>query len=160
MKTKHRFNWFDVLIILAIVVVAIGVFWRMTGQVQSATATSAKFTYTVEVQEVRQYTVYAMNKSIGYKFNLNMPGKTDDMGTLLSVDAVPASKEIDMVNGTAVAGDIPDRFDVTLTLELNGVTNNLGYFTPQLSNIGAGSNVIVASKFGQVQGFIGTVTAE
>ena len=157
MKIRNKFNWFDILIILAIIIVAIGVFWRMTGQVQSATATSTKFTYTVEVQKVRQYTVDALNKSIGSKFNMNAPGRTDDMGILQKVDVRPAGKEIEMANGMAVFGTIPDRFDVTLTLELGGVVNNLGYFAPQLSNIGAGASVIVKSKFVQVQGSIGQV---
>ena len=160
MKIKHKFNWFDVLIILAVIIVAIGVFWRMTGQVQSATATSTAFSYTVKVQEIRQYSVDALNKSVGCKFNMNAPGRTDDMGVLQSVDARPASKEIDMMNGTAVAGDIPDRFDVTLTFRLNGVVNSLGYYTPQLSNIGAGASVIIKSKYVQVQGSVGAVTSE
>jgi|GEM_PF-3489450 len=159
MKTKHRFNWVDALIIVAVIIVAVGVFWRMTGQVQSATSTSSTFTYTVEVKEVRQMTVDAMQKSVGMKFNMNDKARTDDMGTLQSVAVNPAMRPLSKANGDTVAAEVPDRYDMILTFQLNGQVNDLGYYTPQLSNIGAGASVIIRSKYVQVNGTIGFVKA-
>jgi len=158
-KTKHRFNWVDALIILAVIIVGIGVFWRMTGQVQGATSTSATFTYTVEVKEVRQMTVDAMQKSVGMKFNMNDKARVDDMGTLLSADVSPAMRPLAKANGDMVLAAVPERFDMVLTFQLNGQVNDLGYYTPQLSNIGAGASVIIRSKYVQVNGSIGKVNS-
>ena len=160
MKMKRRFNWFDGLIILAIVIVAFGVVSRMTGQVQVATATGSKFFYTIEVKKVRQATVDAIGKSVGKKFNMNDKARTDDMGILLRYEVRPSTLEVEKANGEAVLAEISERFDVTLYFELEGQVNAVGYFTPQLSNIGAGSVVVIRSKFVQVRGSIQGVKSE
>ena len=157
MKAKRKFNWFDVLIVLAVVIVAFGVFSRFAGRVESATATANEFSYTVEIKKVRKATVDAIEKSIGSQFNMNDKARTDDMGFLTEFEVRPSTRELDKVDGTSVLAEIPERFDVTLSFDLNGVINDLGYYTPQLSNIGAGATVVIRSKFVQVQGSIGKV---
>lgn len=154
---KRKFNWFDGLILVAVIIVAFGVYSRMTGRVQSATAVTSEFFYTVEIKKVRQATVDAMEKSVGAKFNMNDKARVDDMGILTGYEVRPSTLELEKANGEAVLAEIPERFDITLEFKLDGVVNDLGYYTPQLSNIGAGATVVIRSKFVQVQGSIGKV---
>ena len=153
----RKFNWIDGLIIIAVVIVGLGIFWRMTGQVESATAKGGKFYYTVEVKALRQMGVDAIEKSIGKQFNMNDKARSDYMGILLNYEARLSQKEIEMENGKFVLAEIPERYDVTLFFEIDGQINDVGYWTPQLSNIGAGASVIMKSKYVHFEGNIGRV---
>ncbi|MCL2739616.1 MAG: DUF4330 family protein [Oscillospiraceae bacterium] len=150
-------NWVDILIILAVIIVGLGIFWRMTGQVENATAKSSRFYYTVETQKLRQMGVDGIEKSVGKQFNMSDKARSDFMGTLLSYEARPAQKEIEMADGSWVWAEIPERYDVTLFFEIDGQVNDVGYFTPQLSNLGAGCKVILKSKFVYFEGHVGKV---
>jgi len=154
---KRKLNWVDGLIILAVIIVGLGVFWRMAGQVESATAKSGKFYYTVEVKALRQMGVDAVIKSGGKQFNMNDKARSDFMGYLVNWDVRPSQKEIEMENGKFVRAEIPERYDVTLVFEIDGQINDVGYWTPQLSNIGAGAKVIMKSKYVHFEGNIGKV---
>jgi len=157
---KRKLNWVDILIILVAIIVGLGIFWRMTGQVESATAKNSRFYYTVEVKALRQMGVDGIEKSVGKQFNMSDKARTDYMGKLSRYEARPSQKEIEMADGRFVPAEIPERYDVTLFFEIDGQINDVGYWTPQLSNIGAGAKVVLKSKFVYFEGHIGRVWEE
>lgn len=157
---KRKFNWVDIVIILAIVIIGMGVWARLGDTVERVTAAPTEFSYKVEVRKVRSFTVDALERSLGHEFNMDDRARTDDMGELIEIDVRPATEEVELANGTTRQAEIPNRYDVVLTLRVSGSVNDFGYFTPQLSNIGAGAKVVMTSKFARVQGHIIEVLGE
>jgi uncharacterized protein (UPF0333 family) len=151
---KRKINFVDTVIVLAVVIVAYGVFSRFGGQVEGSTSKSQEFYYTLQVKKVRQTTVDAVNKSINTKFNMNDKARQDDLGELVGVDVSGAKAEFEKTDGTWGEGVVPDRYDILLTFRIAGSMSEYGYLTPQLSNIGAGTTIVAKSKFAQVQGTI------
>ena len=157
---KRRLNWVDLVIIAVVIVIGIGVWARLGGAVERVTAVPQEFVYQVFVQKLRAPSVEALEQSVGYPFKMDDRARQDDMGVLLDVEVMPAREELERADGTTVHAEIPQRFDVVLTLQVAGNVNDFGYFTPQLTNLGAGAEVIIASKYARVQGFIHEVLGE
>ncbi|MDR1100793.1 MAG: DUF4330 domain-containing protein [Clostridiales bacterium] len=152
-----KFNWIDGIIILLVFVLGAGVWARFGGTVERTTAKTSEFTYKVDIQRVRQQSIDALYASVGAEFNMEDKARTDDMGTLVALDVRPAMREVELLDGHTVLSEVPKRFDATLTLSLRGNVNDYGFFTPQLSNIGAGAKVTMKSKYAKIQGNIAAV---
>ena len=113
-------NIIDVLVVL-LVVSALGFYVYKHKAVNPRLAPAAK-TYTVRVlvQELRKVTVDELRPGLVVKeFDANVV-----MGTIRSVDAKPAVRNVQRADGTIVPSPIPDRYDVTLTIEAPAQTTD------------------------------------
>ena len=135
----------DITIVVIVIIMCVGVYVRMSGTGNAVTA-SQEFFYTFKVDNVRQPAADALQKSVGHKFSLNEKQQSE-MGVLVSADVNQAYGIIEKSDGTVVSAEIPDRFDVTLTIKLAGRVNDKGYFSPQLREINSGSAYVIKSKF-------------
>jgi hypothetical protein len=157
---KRKLNWVDLIIVLAVVIIGVGAWVRLGNRVERVAPMPTEFVYQVEVRKVRSFSVDALERSIGYPFNLDDRARSDDMGILEVIDVRPAMEEVELNNGTTRRVEIPNRYDVVLTMRINGSVSDIGYLTPQLSNIGAGAKIVFTSKFARVQGHIIEVIGE
>lgn len=160
-KLFGKISVVDVLVVLIIIICAVGVYMRLQGSAGRTAAENTEFIYTVEFKEMRPSTVAVLEHAIGTKFKLEEKGRADDMGTLISYEMSPARDYLTMANGMVVFAEMPERYDAVLTFKLSGKVNERGFFTPQLKAIGAGSTVMVSSKWFSGQGeILGVYLAE
>ena len=153
-KLFGKVSIIDITIIIMVIILCAGVYVRLTGTTGKAIAAGEDFYYTFKIDNIRKPAAEALQKSIGHRFSLNEKQQSE-MGELLSAEVNQAYGIIEKADGTVVSAEIPERFDVILTLKLQGKVNTGGYFTPQLREINAGSAYVIKSKyctaFGTVQ---------
>ncbi len=113
-------NIIDILVVL-LVVSALGFYVYKHKAVNPRIAPAAK-TYTVQVlvQEVRQVTVNELRSGLVVKeFDANTV-----MGTIRAVDIKPALRLVQRDDGQVLSTPVPDRSDVTLTIEAPAQTTD------------------------------------
>ena len=146
-KLFGKVNVIDLVVVIAVILCVAGVFLRFRGQAGKTIVKPDEFYYEVELKKVRKMTVDMLDKAKGTSFTLADKGRSDDMGVLMDYVVTPAVESIEMQDGTMIERVIPRRWDVRLTLKLNGKMNAGGYMTPQLMNIGAGKQFLLKSKW-------------
>lgn len=146
-KKKIKFNWVDALLIVMVIVLIFGAVSRFSGKIQEITASTHMVEYKVKAVGLRTISAEYLQQSMGMQFNMGEKARTDTLGTLVDFEIAPALSNIEMADGSIVAAERPERYDAILTLRLNATVNSSGYYTPQLSNIGVGSNFIIKNKY-------------
>ena len=148
-KLFGKISIVDALVVIAVIIVAAGVYVRFFGGPTKTVVQSSTFKYTALVRKVRESNVDALKKSIGGNTSLDEK-ITGDMGTLLSVEEFPATEFLKMADGSTAAATVPDRYDVLLTFEINGKVNEDGYFSSSLDHISAGVQYNLKTKWSTV----------
>ena len=143
-KLFGKISIIDIIAVVCIVVIAFGLYAKFTSKsdaVTSSEKTDIEFVY--KVKSVRDYTVEGFEKG-GPFFDKETK---EYMGDITGVRSEPAVTEISMVDGTYKQVEVPDKFDVYVTVRVTGKYNSLGYYTNDNKFIGAGSTVNAWSKY-------------
>ena len=82
---------------------------------------------------------------------------SSSMGKLIDVKVDNAVKVVEKTDGTVAVSEIPEKYDVTLTLEVNGYQSETGYFTPENHEICAGKEYSIANIYCLVEGVVNEV---
>lgn len=152
-KLFGKISIVDLIVILAVVVMAAGVYVRFFGGPAKTVVEDTTFYYTFKVKGIRGTSLEAMKKNIGGNFMLDEK-VTGEMGKLIKVEEGPAYNEIKKTNGEIVYVEVPNRYDVVMTFEMKGKVNERGYFSPQLEDISAGINYNIIGKYVSVYGTV------
>ena len=120
---KKKINIVDILVI-AIIIVAVAVtFFKFNLSAHSdVTMSNAKAEYTVVAKAVRMYTVNQL--VVGDKFFDEESGKC--IGEITNVTYNPAFEYVIKTDGTAVYSEIPQKYDVRVTVSTDCVINDNG----------------------------------
>ena len=151
-KIFGKISMFDIIVILAVIVCIAGVYVRFVARPQKVQVEKASFTYQVVVSGIRQLSVDTLIQSKGTKFTLAEKGRSDELGTLTDVTSTPSKETFIQKDGNAVTVDSPSKVEALLTLKLDGMVNDRGFFTPQLKDIGVGSTLILQNKYIKTEG--------
>lgn len=152
-KLFGKISIVDILVVLVIVVVICGVCFRFSGNRGKAVVSSNSFTYTLEVNNVRQATCDAVEKSVGgHFFSCEKTG--DDMGVLTSFDAEPGTLMVEKADGTSVMAEVPGNYNLKLHFKIDGKINDNGYYTSLMRGVNVGSGYTIKSKYSTVFGNI------
>lgn len=154
MAEKNKFwrpNIIDVAALIAVIIMAAGVYVRFFGAPTKTVVQSKDFFYVLEVKNIRQSNLDGLGKSIDGKFYLNEK-ITSEMGTLIKLESHPAVELMETADGSLILTEIPERFDAALTFKLTGRINDSGFFTPTLKHISAGVEYNVKCKWSAVFG--------
>jgi hypothetical protein len=146
----------DAIVALAVIIVAVGIYIRFGGEAGKAVAEDVTFSYTMEVKELRQPSVDALQDSVGMEFFLNEK-KDSDMGTLTNVEVSPAMGIVEKTDGTTQMAEIPEKYDAILTFQMTGRVNDVGYYSPQLQAINVGTTYVIKSKLSTVFGIVTSI---
>ena len=149
----------DLAAILAVLIAAAGIYVRFFGGPSKTVVQSSKFYYTVNVQNIRGENMEGLKKCVGGNFYLNEK-ITSEMGKLISADESPGTVDIEMSDGTLIVAEVPNRYNVLLTLEMTGKVNDVGYFSPSLERISAGVAYNLKGKWSAVNGIVQDVWEE
>ncbi len=152
-KLFGKISIVDILVVAVIVIVAAGIAFRFSGNKGKAVVTGNTFTYTVEVNNVRQATYDAVEKSVGgHFFSCEKTG--DDMGVLESFDAEPGTLMVEKADGTAVLAEVPGNYNLKLHFKIDGKINDNGYYTSLMRGVNVGAGYTIKSKYSTVFGTV------
>ncbi len=157
-KLFGKVSFVDILIILAVIVCAAGVYVRFVAQPEKVQVQTQTFTYKVRVSDIRIMTVEGLEQSIGTTFLLNEKGRSDVLGTLIDVETMHYKEPIVKNDSTAVMAEKPMKYEAILTMQIDGIVNDSGYYTTDLKNIGIGGDLLMVNKYISTSGKVTEIT--
>ncbi len=147
-KLFGRVSIIDILVILVIAVAAFGIYARLAAPNEKVSTASQTIEYKILVREVRQGSVDALS----HKSPIYNDTTKEYMGDIVSAEAVEAVADRILANGEIVSVNVPDKFDVTVTVRVDGSVNASGYYTSSNQMITAGSKYVINSKYAKTTG--------
>ena len=142
-KLFGKISIIDIFVIILIAALALGIYSRFAVSNASVATQSQPLEYTMKVSNVRIGTVNALKDYMGPVYD---DTTKEYLGEITEVTYEKAKIDVALANGQLKASESPDRFDVLLTIKVDGNVNEKGYYTANNLNIGAGSNFIFSSK--------------
>ena len=150
-KLFGKISIIDIFVILAIAILAFGVYSRFfTGNEKVETA-SSRIEYTMKVKEVRMGTYEALRD---FKGPITSDTTKEYMGDIVDVSYTKSQKGVELVTGKMKESEVPEKYDVTLTIQVDGNINQSGYYTATNQVLTAGSNHVFYSKAAKTTGTI------
>lgn len=148
-KIFGKINIIDFAAIVVVLVALIGIAVRFTSVASENVTRKTDFTYVVEVDDVRIYTVNALQK---------MGTVTDKQGNVVgeitTVQYTEKDRKTVLENGKAVNTVVPERFTVRLTLTASGKEADSGYFVGENTELSIGSSITMYTKYANCSGKI------
>lgn len=150
-KLFGKISIIDIIVVVCVIVLAFGIYAKFTSTSDAVSTTEkAKIEYVYKVKGVREYTVDA--------FKLGGPmydrETKEYMGMVKDVHADDAVMQVSLVDGTYTELTIPKKYDVYVTVEVDGKYNSLGFYTNENKYIGTGSTLHAHSKYTTTEGEI------
>lgn len=157
-KFFNKVNIIDVLIILLLLFAIIGAYFRFNGNNVITENKTCVFQYTITIRGIRESNMKLLVKSVDSQTPFVLDGKiSSSMGKLIDADVANAVKEVEKTDGTVVTAEIPEKYDVTLTLEVNGYQSDSGYYTPENFEICAGKEYSISNIYCLCEGIVNEV---
>jgi len=149
-KLFGKISIIDLLVVITIIVGAVGFSMRFLSLESKNITEKAKFEYVVEVEEVRNYTVDALNK----KGIVTKPYTDEVLGEVVKVESEPYTEQEVLSNGRTVVVEIPEKYKVRITIECEGKESDEAFFAGREQEIAVGTTVGIATKYANTNGKI------
>lgn len=146
-KLFGKINIVDILAVIVVVVLAIGIGYRFTGKPTQNVANHERFEYVVGIADVRKYTVDALEK-MGDVYKAKTHEKA---GRITKVEAVPYKKATIVADGSVQDIEIPDKYQVLITIETEGRIGDTLYLDSSNREIYVGGNIDWYTKWVQIE---------
>jgi len=147
-------SFIDVIVLVVVIILAAAVFFRpnVTGSPIGTTATTS-VTYTVIVPSIRLSTAEQI-----------LPGDNlyTDMGTLIgnitNIEIADAYNQEPRADGSFVMGRVHERYDATLTVEVQCSVSDGRYYANKIFELNANSEYRLQTKYNIFTAIIETIT--
>ncbi len=150
-KLFGKISIIDILVILAIVVAAFGIYTRFFVGNERVETAASHIEYKLKVQEVRIGTVEALEKYKGAVYDTTTK---EYLGDIVAVEYTDAKKAVETVSGQMQEAALPERYDCMVTVRVDGKVNSSGYYTSTNQALAAGSSYVFESKAAKTTGRI------
>ncbi len=142
-KVFGKINIIDLLVIVVIIAAAIGISARFITNAAKDAKSVTDFSYVVKIEGVRNYTVNALEK-MGKVSNI----KTGELiGEITNVKSEPQTRQQIDENGRVVNAEIPERYNVYVTVSAEGKDSEDGYFVGGDIELSVGTTMTMATKY-------------
>lgn len=142
-KIAGKINIIDLLVVLAIAAAVIGISARFVSRAAENVREKTDFSYVVEIDGIRKYTVEALQKK-GVVTNIK-DGSV--IGEITDVDVKPMKVQTLLMNGNTVYSEVPEKYVVRVTVNAEGKESNEGYFVGNDIELSVGSTMMMATKY-------------
>lgn len=146
-----KINVVDIVILLLLILCVGGIAIRFSG---TKDLSATKIEYTLKLKGVRDYSVTALEK----KGNVYDPKLKKQMGTIVDVAVEDAVGEEKTADGRNVIAPIPERYDVTLTIQTDGSVGESAYYSAASNELCVGKTYEMYTKWSSCYGTIDRVT--
>ncbi len=135
----------DLFVILLVVVIGIALYVKYNVlDVTSTGAQTQPITYTVVINGVRDYTVNALK--IGDKV-YDKDSSGNSVGTITDISVADARAISEKADGTSVLGYVENCYDVTLTIQADGLVSGGRTLVNRTYELNANSQRVFITKF-------------
>jgi hypothetical protein len=143
-KVLLKISIVDIFIVAVALAMMIGIYVRFNSNFAEKKETSVKIEYVLKSSDVRESKVDAFKRSK----NLNLyDGKTkENIGQIIEVEAMPATTYKDMDDGSIEKLEIPEKYDMIITVKSDAKSNVSGYKIGD-KTISIGDNLNAKTKF-------------
>ena len=150
-KLFGKISIIDIFVVIVIAVLFLGIYSRFAVNDVKVETQSQPLEYTMKVSNVRIGTVNALKDYMGPIYD---DTTKEYLGEITGVTYEKAKVDVKLANGQLKEDESPDRYNVMLTVKVDGNVNDRGYYTANNLNIGAGSNFIFSSKAAITTGIV------
>ena len=153
-KIKGKVSIIDILVILLIVVVIAGIAARYGSKITTAVKSDKQFEYVLRVENVREYTVNALNK----KGKVTDKKSEKDLGEIVDVQVENATQQSITASGEVKNPETPGRYTCFVTIRATGKESDDNYILNDSTELSVGRNIDLYSKYVKTSGDIKSVT--
>lgn len=107
--------------------------------------------YTICVRGVRQQSVDAISIK---KEDIVDAEKDEALGDIVNIEQVPAQEFVETVDGEYKIAEYPDKYDLYITVETDGIMSADGYFTESGKKLLYGDTIGLNNSFSQMFGVV------
>lgn len=136
-----RVSIVDILIILAAAVVLLSSVFKFD-KAENTMSSDKTIEYTVKVTQVRTPTVDALNKDLE---NIKDPETKKTLGKITNMEIEKSSELMRLADGTYKMTEIPDRFDLTLSLSVPGTETTDNFYTMDGQKLITGDGISISN---------------
>lgn len=157
-KLFGKISVVDIAVILIIVVLAVGICMRFSGNSASPATYGEKIECAFLVKNIRMFTVSALEKG-GPLYDKT---SKEYIGEITDVKYEPGEYYLNMADGSFETVRNPeDRYNAYVTVEFTGKTSDSGYYTAASKYLAAGTTVLINSKYAECESTVYSInTAE
>ena len=152
-KIKGKVSIIDILVILLIVVVIVGIGARYGSRITSAVQSDKEFEYVLRVENVREYTVNALQR----KGKITDKKSEKDLGEITDVRVENATQQSVTASGEVMFSELPDRYTCFVTIIGKGKESDDNYILNDTTELSVGRNIDLYSKYVKTSGDIASV---
>ncbi len=149
-KLFGKISIIDIVVVLAVVVMSFGLYLRFGGEETKVSTQKQQIEYTLLVKGVRIGTVEALQQ-LGPVTNVSTKEYAGDITEVTYEKAIDTRE---LANGRIVETPLPERYNATVKIHVDGSVNNSGYYTSTNQSINIGSTLYFTSKFANTSGVI------
>ncbi len=150
---KGKISVVDILVVLLIVAVVAGIAARYGSSITSAVKSDKQFEYVMKVENIRGYTVAALEK----KGRITDKRSEKDMGEIIDVNVENAVQQSTTASGSISMTELPERYTCYVTIRARGKESADNYIMPDSTELSVGRNVELYSKYVKTSGTIASV---
>lgn len=152
-KIAGKISVIDILVIVLVIAVIAGIAARYGSKITKAVKSSEKFEYVLRVENVREYTVKALEK----KGKVTDKKSEKDLGEITNVQVETATQQSTTADGRVTMPEIPDRYTCFVTIRSMGRESDDNYILDDSTELSVGRNIDLISKYAKTSGDIVSV---
>lgn len=146
-KKKHRINIIDLVLVLALLACAAGIFIRSNLHESVLIRNEQKVNITILSEALLNESTEAMHLNDSFRFSSN----SEVFGSLRALELSPAKLRFFNNDGTVTITHYEDRMDAVCTFEAAGYNTENGFMINGNTFVGCGSTFNLRSKFIEIQ---------
>ena len=156
-QKKHfgKFNIIDIFIAVFVIICLTAVVMRYSGNLLDFQSKPVTVRYTYFLTGLREQSCDALSR--GGEIYARIGG-VEPMGTIVQVDIGPNDEYALREDGIYVRSFVPERYDVTVTIETNGKIREGAIYSEGDEKLEAGSHLYLFTKWVACGGIIKSVT--
>jgi len=146
-----KINVLDLVIVLIVILLCVGTYLKFFAlNNTSVTQNMIPIQFDIKIQGSRQFLADSLRE--GDEIFDRTSGNS--LGTIAKVEEKPAKQYIQLLDATLVERDIPDRFDVTITVDAQGVERDGAYLVNRSYELMMGTSRNFRTKYTNASGKI------
>lgn len=144
-----KINIIDLVAIIVAVLAIVGITIRFTSIAAENVTRKTDFSYVVEIEDVRVFSVDALSKK-----GIATDKQGNVIGEITDVSYKEMEKQTILENGKSVKVTVPEKFVARVTLNAEGKDTDGGYFVGENTELSVGSSITMYTKYANCSGKI------
>lgn len=152
-KLFGKISLIDILVLLVVLVAAAGISLRFVTTAAENVRNKTQFSYVVEIEGIRFYTVDALNRK-----GIVTDGKGNSIiGEITDVEYEAMTEQNVTARGEAVKVRVPEKYVARITVLAEGNESEKGYFVGDNIELSVGSTISMTTRYANSSGKVKSI---